>query len=48
MLSDAGGGGLTRVLDVQSLFFLFIKENWISAMTRHTKPSTNILYKSSF
>ena len=33
MLSDVGGAGLASLLDAQSL--LFIKENWICAMTRH-------------
>ena len=43
MLSDALRGGLASVLDVQSLFF-FIKESWISAMTRHhADPKSNIL-----
>ena len=35
MLSDVGGGGgggVVGVLDVQSFFFLIIKENWIFAM----------------
>ena len=32
MLSDFGGGGLASALDVQSIF---IKENWICAMTRN-------------
>ena len=42
MLPDVGGGGLTSVLDVQSLFF-FIKENWICATTRHHAEPNNIL-----
>ena len=33
MLSDVGGAGLASLPDAQSL--LFIKENWICAMTRH-------------
>ena len=40
MLSDVGGGGLSGVLNIQSLF-LFIKENWICTMTRH--HANNIL-----
>ena len=37
-----GVGGLASVLDVQSFFF--IKENWISTMTRHhAEPNINIL-----
>ena len=42
MFSDVGVGGLASVLDVQSFFF--IKENWISTMTRHhAEPNINIL-----
>ena len=39
MLLDVGGGVLTSVLDVQSLFF--IKEIWICAMSKH--HANNIL-----
>ena len=33
MLLNVEGGGIASILDVQS--FLFIKENWIWAITRH-------------
>ena len=41
MLSDVGGGRLASVLEVQ--IFFFIKENWISAMTRHHDEPNNTL-----
>ena len=44
MLSDVGGGWLVIVLDMQSLFYFFKKENWICAMTRnHAEPNIKIL-----
>ena len=44
MLSDVGGGWLVSVLDMQSLFYFFKKENWICAMTRnHAEPNIKIL-----
>ena len=45
MLSDVGGGGVIEWSGGPNLiFFILIKENWISPMTRlHAEPNINIL-----
>ena len=43
MLSDVGGrfGGVSEYSEL-SIFISFIKENWISAMTRHHAETSNL------
>ena len=47
MLSDVGGWGASECSG-RPIFFNFIKENWICAMTRHhAEPNINILLKGN-
>ena len=41
MLSDVGSGG--SKCSGRPIFIIFIRENWVCAMTRHHAESKNIL-----
>ena len=44
MLSDVWGWGVSECSG-RPIFFFFIKENWICAMTRHhAEPNINLVY----